>query len=125
MYRSFLIKYAEIGVKGKNRYLFEDRLCDRIRYALTRFAANALYRYADHMRRTFPSHRTVEPDALNGTHAFHKALLYAVQIIDLGLIVPDRAGRRADQTHESQYAVSRRCRSGIWEVQDLPETDAY
>lgn len=36
MYRSFLIKYAEIGVKGKNRYLFEDRLCDRIRYALTR-----------------------------------------------------------------------------------------
>lgn len=36
MYRSFLIKYAEIGVKGKNRYLFEDRLCDQIRYALTR-----------------------------------------------------------------------------------------
>lgn len=25
-YRSFLIKYAEIGVKGKNRYLFEDAL---------------------------------------------------------------------------------------------------
>lgn len=36
MYKSFLIKYAEIGVKGKNRYLFEDRLCDQIRYALTR-----------------------------------------------------------------------------------------
>ena len=36
MYRSFLIKYAEIGVKGKNRYLFEDRLCDQIRYALKR-----------------------------------------------------------------------------------------
>ena len=36
MYRSFLIKYAEIGVKGKNRYLFEDRLCDQIRYALRR-----------------------------------------------------------------------------------------
>ena len=36
MDRSFLIKYAEIGVKGKNRYLFEDRLCDQIRYALTR-----------------------------------------------------------------------------------------
>ncbi len=35
-YRTFLIKYAEIGVKGKNRYLFEDRLCDRIRYALRR-----------------------------------------------------------------------------------------
>lgn len=24
-YRSFLIKYAEIGVKGKNRYLFDGR----------------------------------------------------------------------------------------------------
>ena len=36
MYKSFLIKYAEIGVKGKNRYLFEDKLCDQIRYALTR-----------------------------------------------------------------------------------------
>ena len=36
MYKSFLIKYAEIGVKGKNRYIFEDRLCDQIRYALSR-----------------------------------------------------------------------------------------
>ena len=36
MYKSFLIKYAEIGVKGKNRYIFEDRLCDQIRYALWR-----------------------------------------------------------------------------------------
>ena len=36
MYKSFLIKYAEIGVKGKNRYIFEDRLCDQIRYALKR-----------------------------------------------------------------------------------------
>ena len=36
MYKTFLIKYAEIGVKGKNRYIFEDRLCDQIRYALER-----------------------------------------------------------------------------------------
>lgn len=26
MYKSFLIKYAEIAIKGKNRYLFEDAL---------------------------------------------------------------------------------------------------
>ena len=26
VYQSFLIKYAEIGTKGKNRYLFEDAL---------------------------------------------------------------------------------------------------
>lgn len=33
-FKSFLIKYAEIGVKGKNRYLFEDALVRQIRYAL-------------------------------------------------------------------------------------------
>ena len=34
MYKAFLIKYAEIGVKGKNRYLFEDALANQINYAL-------------------------------------------------------------------------------------------
>lgn len=36
MYKAFLIKYGEIGVKGKNRYLFEDALVRQIRYALRR-----------------------------------------------------------------------------------------
>ena len=35
-YRSFLIKYAEIGVKGKNRYLFEDALVKQIHHRLKR-----------------------------------------------------------------------------------------
>ena len=30
MFHSFLIKYAEIGVKGKNRYMFEDALVSHI-----------------------------------------------------------------------------------------------
>ena len=34
MYKAFLIKYAEIGVKGRNRYLFEDALVTQIKYAL-------------------------------------------------------------------------------------------
>ena len=34
MYKAFLIKYGEIGVKGKNRYLFEDALVKQIRFAL-------------------------------------------------------------------------------------------
>ena len=34
MFQSFLIKYAEIGVKGKNRYIFEDALVNQIRFAL-------------------------------------------------------------------------------------------
>ena len=36
MFRAFLIKYAEIGVKGKNRYLFENALVQQIKYALKR-----------------------------------------------------------------------------------------
>ena len=33
-FHSFLIKYGEIGIKGKNRYVFEDALVRQIRYAL-------------------------------------------------------------------------------------------
>lgn len=36
MFSAFLIKYAEIGVKGKNRYLFEEALVKQIKYALKR-----------------------------------------------------------------------------------------
>ena len=35
-YKSFLIKYAEIGVKGKNKYIFEDALVNQIVKALKR-----------------------------------------------------------------------------------------
>lgn len=34
-YQSFLIKYAEIGLKGKNRYKFEDALVKNIRNSLS------------------------------------------------------------------------------------------
>ncbi len=33
-YHTFLIKYGEIGIKGKNRYLFEDALVRQVRFAL-------------------------------------------------------------------------------------------
>ena len=36
MFRMFLIKYDEIGVKGKNRYLFEDALIAQIKRTLRR-----------------------------------------------------------------------------------------
>ena len=32
MYKAFLIKYAEIAIKGKNRYIFEDALVAQIKY---------------------------------------------------------------------------------------------
>ena len=34
LYQSFLIKYAEIGTKGRNRFLFEDALIKQIKHAL-------------------------------------------------------------------------------------------
>ena len=36
MYHSILIKYGEIGIKGKNRHIFEDALSGRISSALAR-----------------------------------------------------------------------------------------
>ena len=34
VYKAFLIKYGEIGIKGKNRYLFEYALMDQIKFSL-------------------------------------------------------------------------------------------
>lgn len=34
MFKAFLIKYAEIGIKGKNRYIFENALRDQIKFTL-------------------------------------------------------------------------------------------
>lgn len=34
MFKAFLIKYAEIGLKGNNRYIFENALRDRVQEAL-------------------------------------------------------------------------------------------
>ena len=36
MTQSLLIKYAEIGIKGKNRYLFENALVKQAKIALKR-----------------------------------------------------------------------------------------
>ncbi len=33
-YREFLIKYGEIGIKGRNRYIFENALMEQIRFSL-------------------------------------------------------------------------------------------
>jgi len=40
MYQAFLIKYAEIGIKGKNRHLFEDALVHHIVRALKKVEGN-------------------------------------------------------------------------------------
>ena len=36
IFHAFLIKYAEIAIKGKNRYLFEDALVKQMKQALSR-----------------------------------------------------------------------------------------
>lgn len=40
MFKSFLIKYAEIGVKGKNRYLLKMHLVDNAKRALDKIDGN-------------------------------------------------------------------------------------
>lgn len=47
MFTAFLIKYAEIGVKGKNRYLFEDALVKQIKYALKKCDGSFTVRKTD------------------------------------------------------------------------------
>ncbi|MBP9996826.1 MAG: tRNA 4-thiouridine(8) synthase ThiI [Lachnospiraceae bacterium] len=47
MFSSFLIKYGEIGVKGKNRYIFENALMHQIRYALKRCEGEFLVHKAE------------------------------------------------------------------------------
>lgn len=47
MFTAFLIKYAEIGVKGKNRYLFENALVQQIRYALKKCEGDFAVRKTD------------------------------------------------------------------------------
>ena len=45
MYKTFLIKYAEIAIKGKNRYVFEDALVKNIKYALKDVDGNVIKEY--------------------------------------------------------------------------------
>lgn len=47
MFTAFLIKYAEIGIKGKNRYLFEDALVRQIKYALKKCEGEFLVHKTD------------------------------------------------------------------------------
>ena len=47
MFTAFLIKYAEIGVKGKNRYLFENALVQQIKYALKKCEGEYTVRKTD------------------------------------------------------------------------------
>ncbi len=43
MFKAFLIKYAEIGLKGNNRYIFENALRDRVKEALSPLEATCGY----------------------------------------------------------------------------------
>ncbi len=47
MFTAFLIKYAEIGVKGKNRYVFEDALVRQIRRSLQKCEGSFVVRKTD------------------------------------------------------------------------------
>ena len=52
MYQSFLIKYAEIAIKGKNRHLFEDALvsqsCHELREVCLLYTSSCFFKYLLH-----------------------------------------------------------------------------
>lgn len=50
MYKAFLIKYAEIAIKGKNRYLFEDALVSQMNHALKK--VDGTFRHGKEQGRT-------------------------------------------------------------------------
>lgn len=66
MFTAFLIKYAEIGVKGRNRYMFEDALVEQIRFALSKLEYEYEVRktqgriYVDALSKDFDFDETVE-----------------------------------------------------------------
>lgn len=43
-YNMFLLKYGEIGVKGKNKYIFEDKLVSRVNEAMTKVGSFKTYK---------------------------------------------------------------------------------
>ena len=51
MYKAFLIKYAEIAIKGKNRYIFEDALVQQIKHQLRN--VEGTFKVAKEMGRIF------------------------------------------------------------------------
>ena len=65
-FRAFLLKYAEIGIKGRNRYLFEDALVEQINYALRRCEGEFAVRkeqgriYADVVSDTYDYDEVIE-----------------------------------------------------------------
>ena len=73
MYKSFLIKYAEIAIKGKNRYLFEDALVSQINHALKKADGEFLVRkeqgriYVD----TFPEELIMNRDVKSFKEYLH------------------------------------------------------
>lgn len=64
LYHSFLIKYSEIGTKGKNRYVFEDALVHDIRRKLKR--AEGSFRVTRERGRIYVSSKSedYDPDSL-------------------------------------------------------------
>jgi len=82
MYKAFLVKYGEIGIKGKNRYIFEDILVKQITHALKSVEGKFLVRreqgriYAEVLSESYDYDETV--DALKhvfGIVAFCPVLL--------------------------------------------------
>ena len=113
MYKAFLIKYAEIGVKGKNRDLFEEALVRQIKYALKRCEGEFRVRrtrgriYIDVLSDDYDYEETI--DNLK-TVCGVSAICPMVQLEDEGF---DKLCESAVSYMDEHYSVQRKLRSRI------------
>ena len=107
VFRSFLIKYAEIGVKGKNRSLFEEALAQQIKYALKRCEGQFAVRrsrgriYVDVLSDAYDYEETVE----NLKTVFGVAQICPmIQVEDEGFDrLCETAVRYMDEVHQDKH----------------------
>ncbi len=90
----FLVKYAEIGTKGKNRYVFEEILCKRIRNRIKSLGEFDV-------RRDFGR---IYVEALSD-YDYDTCLDYLTKIFGITGICPVTVGEKTDYSEVSKAAL--------------------
>ena len=120
MFTAFLIKYAEIGVKGKNRYLFEDALVKQIKYALKKCDGEFVVRKTD---------GRIYVDAVS-TFDFDETVAHLQKVFGISGICPvvyvedegfEKLGQTVVQYIDDVYSDKRREQAHSRFMQDVPE----
>ncbi len=82
MFKAFLIKYAEIGLKGNNRYIFENALRDRIAGVLKPLGVYNVYKEQGRVFVECPEHYDYEETVAALQRVFGISSICPVVVID-------------------------------------------